>query len=58
MIYVLALLVVVFYLAGLIVFRALINSTGVSAEKYEYVFWPYIALSAFLQELKDEKFKW
>lgn len=58
MIYFLALLVVIFYLAGLVVFRALINSTGVSAEKYEYVFWPYIALAAFRQALKDEKFKW
>lgn len=58
MIYILAFLVVVFYFAGLVLFRALINSTGVSAEKYEYVFWPYIALSAFRQALKDEKFKW
>lgn len=58
MIYILAFLVVVFYFAGLVLFRALINSTGVSAEKYEYVFWPYIALSAFSQALKDEKFKW
>lgn len=58
MIYFLALLVVIFYLAGLVVFRALINSTGVSAEKYEYVFWPYIALADFRQALKDEKFKW
>lgn len=58
MIYILASLVVVFYFAGLVVFRALINSTSSSAEKYEYVFWPYIALSAFRQALKDEKFKW
>ena len=33
MIYFLALLVVIFYLSGLVVFRALINSTGASAEK-------------------------
>lgn len=58
MIYFLALLVVVFYLAGLVVFRALINSTGASAEKYEYVFWPCIALSAFYQALKGKNFKW
>lgn len=58
MIYFLALLVVIFYLSGLVVFRALINSTGASAEKYEYVFWPYIALSAFLQALKGKNFKW
>lgn len=58
MIYFLALLVVIFYLAGLVVFRALINSTGDSAEKYEYVFWPYIVLDAFLQALKGKNFKW
>ena len=58
MIYVLALLVVVFYLAGLILFRALINSTGASAEKYEYVVWPYVALAAFRQALKEKNFKW
>ena len=58
MIYFLALLVVVFYLAGLVVFRALVNSTSASAEKYEYVFWPYIALAAFRQALKEKNFKW
>lgn len=58
MIYFLALLVAVFYLAGLVVFRALINSTSTSAEKYEYVFWPYISLAAFLQALKGKSFKW
>lgn len=58
MIYFLALLVVVFYLAGLVVFRALVNSTSTSAEKYEYAFWPCIALSAFLQALKGKNFKW
>lgn len=58
MIYILAFLVVVFYFAGLVLFRALVNSTSASAEKYEYVFWPYIALSAFRQAMKDEKFKW
>lgn len=58
MIYFLALLVVIFYLAGLVVFRALVNSTSASAEKYEYVVWPYIALSAFRQALKEKNFKW
>ena len=58
MIYFLALLVVIFYLAGLVVFRALVNSTSTSAEKYEYVFWPYISLAAFLQALKGKNFKW
>ena len=40
MIYFLALLVVVFYIASLVVFSSLINSTGASAEKYKYVVWP------------------
>ena len=58
MIYIMAFLVVVFYFTGLVVFRALVNSTSASAEKYEYVFWPYIALAAFRQALKEKNFKW